>query len=116
MKTYRSIVNKLTDAEFSMKFHAWLTLFFIALIPPSALWWSDSVPYLVALSVWAAIASHWAAFQGAQAQLSEESGLDNEDLDAKLDIILKQQRYIIARLQKVSDGNETIRQLLPPRG
>lgn len=82
------IKNKLTDPHFAMKFHASLAVFFILMIPPSALWFANSVPYLVALSIWALIAAHWAAFQASHGELKEQSGLQNEDLDTKLDVVI----------------------------
>lgn len=40
------------------------------------------------ISIYANIVGHWSAYQAASAELSEQSGLDNEDIDAKLDVVL----------------------------
>lgn len=85
----KKIANKFNDPKFNLKFHYGLMLFFILMIPVSVTLLANSVPYLVALSVWALIAGHWAAANGAHGELSEASGLDNEDLDAKLDKIIE---------------------------
>lgn len=103
MKMWNFIISKITDAEFMMKFHAILTVFFLILTFPSAFWWSESVPFLVALSVWALIASHLAGFQAAHGEKSEQSGLDNEDLDAKLDEVRQQNEVIIEQNNKIID-------------
>lgn len=48
--------------------HATLTCAWLIAAVPSMIWWSHSVPYLVFLSVYAAVASHWSAWQGARAE------------------------------------------------
>lgn len=100
----KSLIAKFNDPYFNLKFHYALMIFFIFMIPISVTMLANSVPYLVALSIWALIAGHWAAAQGARGEISESSGLDNEDLDAKLDQILELLRD---REQKTSiqDGN-----------
>lgn len=82
------IIQKLNDPHFTIKFHYSLLIFFILMIPVSVTVLANSVPYLVALSVWALIAGHWGAAQASHAEISERSGLDNEDLDKKLDRVI----------------------------
>lgn len=55
------------------KLHLYLTLLWLALIPPAILWWSESVPFLVMCSVYANLAGHWAAFQAAKAEENNAS-------------------------------------------
>lgn len=44
----------------------WLTLGWVAMIPVSFfLHWLSSVTYVAALSLWALVSGHWAAWQGA---------------------------------------------------
>ena len=57
-------------------FHAASTFLWLALLPPSVLWWKDSVPWLVALSVWANLAGHFSAWQSARAE--EAAGEDTD--------------------------------------
>lgn len=38
------------------------------LIVPSLIWWRESVPWLVAMSVWANVAGHFAAWMGARSE------------------------------------------------
>lgn len=49
--------------------HLGLTMFFAVQIPVALLsGLKDSVPYLVFLSLWALVASHWAAWQAVKAE------------------------------------------------
>jgi hypothetical protein len=50
------------------RFHAVATVAWALLLIPSVLWWQESVPWLVIMSVWANLASHWGAFQAAKSQ------------------------------------------------
>lgn len=50
------------------RFNFWAMLVFALLIPPSVLWWSQSVPYLVWLSVWANFAGHLSAWQASRVE------------------------------------------------
>lgn len=53
--------------------HYGLTLVWIALIVPTLLWWRTSVLWVALMSLWANIASHWSAAQGARAELAASS-------------------------------------------
>lgn len=55
------------------RFHAVMTLGWAAVIPPAILLWRDSVPFLVAISVYANLAGHFAAWQGSRAEESNGS-------------------------------------------
>jgi hypothetical protein len=48
--------------------HAVLTIVWIALLVPSLLWWSNSIKWVVLMSVWANIAGHFSAWQAARAE------------------------------------------------
>lgn len=50
------------------RFHAWMTAVWLILLAPSLLWWSHSILWVILLSVWANIASHFGAWQGARAE------------------------------------------------
>lgn len=50
------------------RFHAALTVVWLALIVPSVLWWSESVPWLVLISVYANVAGHFGAYQASRAE------------------------------------------------
>jgi hypothetical protein len=35
---------------------------------PSLIWWRESVPWLVIMSVWANVAGHWSSWQASRAE------------------------------------------------
>jgi hypothetical protein len=50
------------------RFHACATAAWLLLAIPSLLWWSHSIMWVILLSVWANVASHFGAWQGARAE------------------------------------------------
>ncbi|HWS55499.1 MAG TPA: hypothetical protein VN228_15280 [Pyrinomonadaceae bacterium] len=48
--------------------HTVLTLVWVALVVPTLLWWRESVFWVALMSLWANIASHWAAREAAKAK------------------------------------------------
>jgi hypothetical protein len=52
--------------------HGVLTVVWLVLIVPAVLWWKDSVPFLVIVSVYANVAGHWAAYEAATPTKEEE--------------------------------------------
>lgn len=59
------------DPKFWRKFHLGMTVVWLLLIVPSLLWWKDSILWVILLSVWANMASHFSAWQGARAEDSD---------------------------------------------
>jgi hypothetical protein len=59
--------------SFMRRFNFWAMVVFAVLIPPSMLWWAQSVPYLVAISVWANFAGHLSAWQASRVEERQES-------------------------------------------
>ena len=86
MKRIAHIVN---DPKFLVKAHITITCIWILLIIPTLLLWPESILWLAMMSIWANIAAHAAGAQAAHAEKMEQSGLCNEELDKKLDQILK---------------------------
>lgn len=56
------------NARTWVRLHATLTAVWVVLIAPTLLWWRDSVLWVALMSLWANIAAHWAAWQGARAE------------------------------------------------
>jgi hypothetical protein len=53
--------------------NGWLTVFWIAMIPVSiATHWISSVTYVAALSLWALVSGHWAAWQAARVEVNQQ--------------------------------------------
>lgn len=65
----------LKDPKKAGRLHAGATIVFLAQIPVALFTGlKDSVPYLVFLSLWALVASHWSAWQAAQAEENSNGG------------------------------------------
>lgn len=56
-----------------VRVHTVLTLTWIALVVPTLLWWRDSVTWVAVMSLWANIAAHWSAAQGARAESAADA-------------------------------------------
>ena len=53
--------------------NGWLTVFWIAMIPISIMThWISSVTYVAALSLWALVSGHWAAWQAARVEVNQQ--------------------------------------------
>jgi hypothetical protein len=61
----KRLIKHLTQPETMVPFHATMTATWILLIPPTLLCWRNSVPWLIAMSLWANVAAHWSGLQGA---------------------------------------------------
>lgn len=58
--------------KFWRRFHAAMTIIWFLLILPSLTIWRDSVPWVVFMSVWANVGTHFGAWQAARAEVSEK--------------------------------------------
>ena len=56
------------------RIHATFAAVWLALSIPSMIWWKNSIPYLIFLSVYAIVAAHAAAWAGARAEESNGGG------------------------------------------
>jgi hypothetical protein len=60
------------NPTFMRRLNGWLTLFWIAMIPVSiVMGWLSSVAYVSALSLWALVSGHWAAWQAARVEVAQ---------------------------------------------
>lgn len=48
--------------------HAVLTFVWLALAFPTLLWWSDLVPWIAWMSLYANVVGHWSAWQASRAE------------------------------------------------
>ena len=68
------------DPAFMRRVNGWLTVFWIAMIPFSyAMGWLTSVAYVSALSLWALVSGHWAAWQAARVEVKQEEEMKKRD-------------------------------------
>lgn len=72
MDWLRGVWDRGLSPGFMRVFNFWAMVLFALLIPPSMLLWSQSVPYLVAISVWANFAGHLAAWQASRVEERQE--------------------------------------------
>ena len=67
------------------KINGILTLFWIAMcVPAFAFGWVSSVQFVSFLSLWALIASHWAAWQSARVEVRQDEDADVQEV---LDVV-----------------------------
>jgi hypothetical protein len=58
---------------FMRRMNGWLTIVWIVMIPVSfATGWVKSVAYVSALSLWALVSGHWAAWQAARVEVAQK--------------------------------------------
>lgn len=55
-------------------FHLGMTCLWVLLLIPTLLWWKESILWVALMSVWANVAAHWSAYQGARAEQHGEEG------------------------------------------
>lgn len=64
------------DATMLRRIHGGMTILWFLLIAPSILWWGNSVKWVVLMSVWANLASHFAAWQAARGEVKQEESTE----------------------------------------
>ena len=74
MQTIKSLWAAIqSNPTFMRRVNGWLTIFWIAMIPISiVMGWLSSVVYVSALSLWALVSGHWAAWQAARVEVNQE--------------------------------------------
>lgn len=66
-------MNKAKSTDRLRRFHAVMVGVWVALIVPSLLWWSESVLWVICISLWANVATHWGAWQASRAETAAET-------------------------------------------
>jgi hypothetical protein len=88
------------DPKFMRRVNGYLTIFWIVMIPVSfSLHWLSSVTYVSALSLWALVSGHWAAWQAARVEVEQEKEKNKSD---KEDIPKETATEVVKRLNKNS--------------
>jgi hypothetical protein len=67
--------------------HLALTVVWVLLMVPSLLWWRESVPWLVVMSVWANVAGSAASWQSAKADCNSPTREDLQRVERKLEAL-----------------------------
>src|SRR4051794_9024811 len=80
MSVVRSLLASIQgDPKFMRRVNGWLTLFWIGMIPVSIqMGWLRSVAYVSALSLWALVSGHWAAWQAARVEVEQQAQAERE--------------------------------------
>lgn len=90
------------DPMFMRRLNGWLTIVWIAMIPFSyAMGWLSSVTYVSALSLWALVSGHWAAWQAARVEVKQER--DRQERDGKDPV----ERRVVDQLVQDTEINRT---------
>jgi hypothetical protein len=58
--------------------HAWLTVIWLLAAPFIIMFLSDSVPFLVFISVYAVITGHWSSWQAARVEVKQDEQANME--------------------------------------
>ena len=66
-----------------LKLNLWLTVLWLLLIIPTLIWWKDSILWVAMMSIWANVASHFAAYIAGRAEEAQKKGhnLTQADMD-----------------------------------
>lgn len=66
------------DPVFMRRLNGWLTIFWVVMIPVSyELGWLKKVAYVSALSLWALVSGHWATWQAARVEVTQQKQADD---------------------------------------
>ena len=88
------------DPLFMRRVNGWLTVFWIAMIPFSyVMGWLHSVASVSALSLWALVSGHWAAWQAARVEVRQEN--DKKERDGKRPV----ERRVVEEIVKDTEIN-----------
>lgn len=88
------------DPIFMRRVNGWFTIFWIAMIPLAYVaGWLESVTFVSALSLWALVSGHWAAWQASRTEV-EQMKEEHEDTEGKLVKRLIKETNIRSKKQK----------------
>lgn len=80
MSTARSLWASIQEDPMVMrKIHAWLTVLWLIAAIPILIWWRDSVPVLVFISVYANVAGHWSSYQASRVEVKQQEQMEQEE-------------------------------------
>lgn len=71
MGWWKKLYSKFADPVFAQKAHGILTTVWFLAALPICIYLSDSVPFLVFVSVYAVVTGHWAAWQACRTEVAQ---------------------------------------------
>ncbi len=92
MSTIKSFWSKIQgDPKFMRRLNGWLTIFWILMIPVAFVTgWLESVVFVSALSLWALVSGHWAAWQSARVEVEQEKEKQEDSEEKMIKRIVKE--------------------------
>lgn len=66
------ILEWFSEPKHLKNIHGVLVIMWIALIPPTLIFWPESVTWVALMSIWANIAAHAAAWQASRTEVAEK--------------------------------------------
>ncbi len=94
-------LNKFITPRMMENGHLYLTVVWIILIIPSAVLWKDSVPYLVAISVYAVITGHISSWQAARVERIQDDDDDVAEANENIRAVMKHLENIEQKLDRL---------------
>lgn len=70
---FKRLERKAVAAETWRRFHGVMTIIWIILLIPSMLWWKEALPWIVFMSVWANVGTHFGAWQASRAEVEAKA-------------------------------------------
>lgn len=52
--------------------HGWATFVWLGVAVPGVLWWKNSIPFLVFVSIYANVTGHWSSWQASRVEVKQE--------------------------------------------
>jgi uncharacterized protein involved in cysteine biosynthesis len=69
MKQFMAVLD---DAVFMRRAHGWLTIIWLAASPFIVIYLSDSIAFLVFVSVYAVVTGHWSSWQASRVEVKQD--------------------------------------------
>ncbi len=73
----KQVVIKFNDPSFLRSFHKWATILWFVTSIPLALILKDSITFIVWLSLYAVVVSHWSSWQAVRIEDQQQDSLDD---------------------------------------
>lgn len=73
------VVRRLDDAVFMRRAHGWLTIVWLVATPFIIFFLSDSIPFLVFVSVYAVVTGHWSSWQASRVEVKQDEVKTEKD-------------------------------------
>lgn len=78
-KAYHKLLGWLDDPTLLRKFNGWSTIIWFLLAIPICIFLSDSVPFIVFISVYAVVTGHLSSWQAARVEEKQKKQEDEEE-------------------------------------